>query len=125
MVMKGLTKIVVFISIGFHVITAYCHCDICTGGSVITADGSHVEEGWTIAGPRNLPLGTIVEVDGHVYELQDRTAKRFDGRFDIYFESHQEALNFGIQKKDVKILCLVTEQGYLPPSTLRPLIADR
>jgi hypothetical protein len=33
--------------------------------------------------PRSLPLGTIVEIHGNAYLCEDRTARKFDGRFDI------------------------------------------
>lgn len=36
-----------------------------------------------VACPRNIPLGTKVNIRGKVYECLDRTAKRYDGRFDI------------------------------------------
>lgn len=36
-----------------------------------------------VACPRNLKLGTKVEIDGKTYFCLDRTAKKFDGRFDI------------------------------------------
>ncbi len=36
-----------------------------------------------IACPRLLKLGTVVEIDGRRYVCEDRTARKFDGRFDI------------------------------------------
>ena len=37
----------------------------------------------TVACPRLFSLGTIVEISGRKYVCEDRTAKRFRGRFDI------------------------------------------
>lgn len=111
--MKSLVNIVIIINIGMHVITGYCHCNQCTGGSVITAAGTYVQEDLTIAGPSNIPFGTVVLIDGKQYEVQDRTAAKYDGRFDIYFPTHQEALNFGKQRKEVYVTCLITEQELL------------
>lgn len=35
--------------------------------------------------------------------VDDRLAKKYDGRFDLYFTSHQAALNFGIRRADVTL----------------------
>lgn len=36
-----------------------------------------------VACPRHLPLGTKVEIDGKMYECLDRTAPKYNDRFDI------------------------------------------
>ena len=36
-----------------------------------------------VACPRSIGLGTLVEIRGAVYVCEDRTARKFDGRFDI------------------------------------------
>jgi 3D (Asp-Asp-Asp) domain-containing protein len=88
------------------IVTAYCHCVLCCGTveKKPTASGAWPREGVTIAAPRHIPFGTRVEIDGRVYVVQDRTAKRFDGRWDIFMNSHKEAKKFGKQKRGVKIL---------------------
>lgn len=80
---------------------------------MITASGNYVQEGLTIAGPSELPFGSTVIIDGDLYEIQDRTAKKYNGRFDIYFNTHQEALNFGKQRKEVRLVCFVDERESL------------
>lgn len=84
------------------VITAYCCCQICCGNSSpgINAAGKRPIQGISIAGPRSLPLGTRIRIAGMTNEfiLDDRTAKKYDGRFDIYFSSHAEARQFGIRR---------------------------
>lgn len=81
------------------VVTAYCACKLCCGPSAPnpTASGIMPVQGITIAGPRAFPLGTKVKISGltNTFILQDRTAKRFDGRWDIYLKSHDAALRFG------------------------------
>ena len=37
----------------------------------------------TAACPRSIPFGTFVEIRGATYVCEDRTARKFDGRFDI------------------------------------------
>jgi hypothetical protein len=37
----------------------------------------------TVACPRMIDLGTVVEINGRKYVCEDRTASRFNGSFDI------------------------------------------
>jgi len=63
------------------------------------------EEGITASGPRRFPFGTWVEIEGiGKRQVQDRLAKRFDNRFEIYFQSHKKAKEFGKRKLNVTIL---------------------
>ena len=51
-----------------------------------------------VACPRNIDLGTWVEIDGTRYECLDRTALRFGDRFDISFDKDiAGAKHFGIK----------------------------
>ena len=85
-------------------ITGYCACPKCCGKNAkgITAAGTRPMQGRTVAAPRNVPLGTKVLIDGKPFTVEDRTARRFDGRWDVYFERHQDAKNFGKRKLDVR-----------------------
>jgi len=88
-------------------LTAYCACKICCGPNAkgITANGTKPVEGITIAGPRYYPLGTRVFVGPKSFILQDRLAKRYDSRFDIYFTEHSDAKKFGIKtNQTIKII---------------------
>jgi 3D (Asp-Asp-Asp) domain-containing protein len=61
-------------------------------------------EGMTVAGPRAVPFGTVVEIEGvGRRQVQDRTAARFDDRFDVFFADHAAARRFGIRKATVRI----------------------
>jgi len=107
-------------------ITAYCPCKICCGPHAAgltlwskqrtarsgnqtystgrTASGKPAVAGVTVAGPRALPFGTrltIPGVGGRI--IQDRLAKRFDSRLDVFFATHAEAKRFGIKKLNVTI----------------------
>jgi 3D (Asp-Asp-Asp) domain-containing protein len=88
------------------IITAYCSCVICCGphASGLDASGKVPIEGKTVAGPRRYKLGTKVLIDGKPYTITDRTAIRYDGRFDIYIKDHKRALKFGKKQLEVKIL---------------------
>ena len=60
--------------------------------------------GLTIAIPRRFPLGSVVEINGHRYVGEDRTAKKYDGRFDIFMSSTSEALKWGKQTLKITII---------------------
>lgn len=90
------------ISLGTYKITAYCGCAKCCGKTDgITASGTHVTAGRTIAAPPEIPFGTKLIINGHTYTVEDRGGAIKGKRIDIYFESHQEALDFGVQYIEV------------------------
>lgn len=105
------------ISLGEFKLTAYCPCSKCcdkwgenrpvdkNGKQIVyTANQSIAQEGITIAADISvLPYNTRVIIDGHEYIVQDRGGAIKGNRIDIYFESHQEALNFGVQYKEIFI----------------------
>ena len=87
------------------IITAYCACTLCCGPNAtgLAANGKSPIEGITVAGPRNVPLGTRVHIEGVGWRVvNDRYSKRFkDGRYDIYFNDHLDAKNFGKQRRRI------------------------
>lgn len=88
------------------IISAYCHCTICCGPTAkgINAAGKAPVQEHSIAVPRRYPLGTKVIIAGHTYTADDRLAKRYDNRFDIYFRTHREARKFGIRTNNITII---------------------
>lgn len=80
-------------SLGVCRITHYCNCSICCGqwAGGGTASGAPPVAGVTVAG--DLPFGTQVVINGHTYTVQDRGVG--GNWFDIYCDSHSEALNRG------------------------------
>ena len=91
---------------GVYKITAYCPCKKCCGKSDgITASGEKAVEGITVAMDKSIPFGTKIYIDGVGERIvQDRGGAIKGNRIDLYFDSHQEALNFGRQTKQVTIL---------------------
>ena len=91
------------INLGKYKLTAYCACKKCCGKSDgITASGVKAVQGVTVAADtRVLPFGTKIIIDSHEYTVQDRGGAIKGNKIDIYFDSHQEALNFGVQYKEV------------------------
>lgn len=86
-------------------VTAYCPCEKCCGAYAngYTATGEKATQGVTVAAdPDVLPMGTEIELDGHTYTVQD-TGGAIDGnRLDLYFDSHDDALQWGVREKIVR-----------------------
>lgn len=80
-------------------VTAYCPCVKCCGKSDgITATGVKAKQGRTIAvDPKYIPYGTKIIINGNTYIAEDCGGNIKGNRLDIYFDSHQEALAFGVQ----------------------------
>lgn len=87
------------IDLGKYKLTAYCACVKCCGKEDgITATGTVATQGRTIAvDPQKIPYGTEVLIDGHVYVAEDCGGAIKGNRIDVYFDSHTEALEFGVR----------------------------
>lgn len=91
-------------SLGLFKLTAYCPCKKCTSdGDGITASGTVATQGRTVAvDPSIIPYGTLLIIDGNEYISEDNGGKWIQGKeIDIFFDSHQEALEFGVQYVEV------------------------
>ena len=87
-------------NISYKDITAYCSCRVCCGkwhAFKKTANGKTPRANHTIAASRSIPFGSLVVIEGlkGTYVVEDRLATKYDHRIDVYFESHQAALEFG------------------------------
>lgn len=84
------------IYLGTYRLTAYCSCKKCCGkwsGLNKTASGATPRSNHTAA-CNSLPFGTKVRINGVVYTIEDRGNMAGD-IIDIYFDSHEAALNSG------------------------------
>lgn len=93
-------------SLGTWTITAYCPGPCCCGeyASGYTASGTVATAVRTIA-CNSLPFGTQVMIDGIVYTVEDTGYSPFgDNWIDIFFDTHDEALTFGVQEKEVYLI---------------------
>ena len=81
-------------------VTAYC----ATGNPA--ANGKMPVKGITCAAPRSIPLGTHLFIDGVGERIvTDRTARRFDGRVDLFYGTNrQAALKWGKRLRKVWIV---------------------
>ena len=102
-----------------YTVTAYCACEKCCGKwalnrpldenskpIIIGAGNVPLISDYSVAAP--LPMGTKLEIDGKIYEVQDRTAgyvvDRYNGKIiDIYFDTHEKAVAWAKQEMEIKI----------------------
>lgn len=89
-------------------VTAYCPCEKCCGkfSDGITASGKAVtyNGGKFVAAPPSFPFGTVMDIPGYGrVEVMDRGGKIKGDRLDVFFPTHQEALNWGVQHLEVQI----------------------
>lgn len=90
--------------------TAYCPCRVCTGkGSEhpaygITASGAPAAPGTVAVDPAVIPLGTRMWVEGYGEAVAADTGGMIKGRkIDVYFPTHQEAVEWGRKRVTIKI----------------------
>jgi len=91
-------------------VTAYCPCQKCCGeySDGQTASGHRIRPGDAfVAADKEYPFGTEVIIAGYNNELHvnvlDRGGAIRGNRLDVFFHSHQEALNWGVKYLDVKV----------------------
>lgn len=85
--------------LGTLIVTAY----VATGHPA--ANGKLPVADVTCAGPRCLPLGTKVYVEGvGLRTVTDRTARRYDGRVDLFYGDRGAALRWGKQERKVWVV---------------------
>ena len=90
------------LNLGKHKITAYCSCEKCCGEWSKynkTASGTVPKQGRTVA-CNSLNFGTEIIIKGKKYIVED-TGNMKNNHIDIYFSSHEEALEFGVQNAKV------------------------
>ena len=91
-------------SLGVFTIYSYCPCTKCCGqwSGGPTASGVMPVEGRTIAADWDvLPAGTEVFINDHKYIVEDTGSGIVGNKIDIFMDSHQDALNWGVQELEV------------------------
>lgn len=105
-------------SLGEFKLTAYCSCEKCCGkwalnrpkdengkDIVYGSTGTFLVAGTSIAtDPSVIPYGSQVEINGHIYTAHDTGGAIQGNRIDVYFDNHQDALNFGVQYAEVFLI---------------------
>lgn len=89
--------------------SAYCACEKCCGKTdKITKSGKIASQWHTIAAGEKYEIGTIIYIPSLSnqpnkgwFVVEDRGGAISNDNLDIYFESHQDALEYG--RKDMKV----------------------
>lgn len=103
--------------LGEFKLTAYCSCHKCCdfwaysrpidengNDIVIGANGERLYQGVSIAvDPEVIPYDSKVYIDGKEYIAHDRGGAIKGNRIDVYFDNHQDALDFGVQYASVEV----------------------
>lgn len=76
--------------------------DECGKNDGITASGTVATEGRTIASD-HLSFGTVVEIDGVQYVVEDRFGGGYNNKIDIFVNDKHTAYKLGKRKVEVKI----------------------
>ena len=91
-------------------VTAYCPCSICCGeySDGVTASGHRIRPGDTfVAADKEYPFGTVMIIPGYnssrVVKVLDRGGAITGGRLDVFFGSHEQALEWGVRNLNVKV----------------------
>ena len=94
------------VSLGVFKTTGYCPCRSCSAGwGRNTCTGAVASSQHTIAvDPREIPYGTRVMINGVVYIAEDKGGGVKGHHIDIFYDTHAESKNHGIQNVEVFLL---------------------
>lgn len=89
-------------SYGTFKISGYCNCSRCSGGNNYTYSGTVPKANHTLSADLDkFPLGTKLYIDGVVYIVEDMGGGVLGDRLDIFFDTHEEALDYGVKEVEV------------------------
>ena len=102
------------VSLGIYRVTSYCPCEKCCGiwaTKGVDKDGDRVTPGnrkilpgdmFVAADPKLHKRGDWLTVPGYgIVEVRDVGGATKGNRLDVFFPTHQEALNFGVQHLEI------------------------
>lgn len=70
----------------------------------MTASGTKAQIGTVAADTQLLPMGTILYIPGYGWgRVEDRGGAIKGHKLDLFFETHEEALEWGRQQVDVRV----------------------
>lgn len=87
-------------------VTGYCSCSKCCGkyASGYTASGTKATSGRTVAASSQFSYGTKLLINGKTYIVEDRGGAIKGNKIDIYFDTHAEALAWGVKYLPVEVI---------------------
>ena len=88
--------------LGVFTTSGYCNCRKCSGGHNLTYSGTVPTPGHTISADLSrFPVGTKLWIDGTVYTVEAMGSSVKGNWIDIFYGSHEEALNHGLRSQEV------------------------
>ena len=91
-------------------VTAYCPCEQCCGdwADGVTANGHVIEPGdCFVAADRRFDFGTEMLIEGYnaskTVKVYDRGGAIKGNKLDVFFHTHQAALEWGVRYIEVKV----------------------
>ncbi len=92
-----------YVSLGMFFTTGYCNCQICCpSGSNLTYSETVPQPSHTISADISIfPIGTRLMIDGIIYTVEDIGSEVKGNKIDIYYATHEEALDHGVQEVEV------------------------
>ena len=91
-------------------VSAYCPCEKCCEDFAdgITASGHKIKAGdFFVAAPREYSFGTEMKVPGYnndrIVKVEDVGGAIKGNKLDLFFHTHQDALDYGRKEVDVKV----------------------
>ena len=89
-------------SLGIFTTSGYCACSSCSGTNTLTYSGTVPQAGHTISADLTvLPLGTKVFIGDIVYTVEDMGSGVDGNLIDIFYATHEDAWNHGLQEQEV------------------------
>ena len=115
---EEITEEPTLISLGTFKLTAYCSCKTCCGkwaeGRPVDSNGNEIiygssgtrlTAGESVAVDTSvIPYGTHIIINGKEYVARDTGYGVVGNHIDIYFNSHEEACQFGLQYAEVFVV---------------------
>ena len=94
--------------VGHRVITAYNAVEEQTDDTpCISASGLNVCETYKrVCASNEFPFGTLLLINGRVWDVQDRTNSRYNYRIDLLMDDHAEAMEWGSRVLEVNIIII-------------------
>lgn len=92
-------------STAIYKVTGYCACVKCCGKTNgITASGTKATAGKTVAASAQFSFGTKLLINGTTYTVEDRGGAIKGNKIDVYFNTHAEALQWGVKYLPVQVV---------------------
>lgn len=89
-------------SYGTFKTSAYCGCVKCSGNNNLTYSGTVPVANHTISADLDVfPIGTKLMIGDIIYTVEDMGSGVNGNHLDIYFDTHQQALDYGVKYVEV------------------------